>query len=185
MSSGIEILLLAPFLFPALAGSGTAVAGGAAASVVTVSGGSVVTTSAFAAGTTAATPLAAAGGAAVAGSAVLVAGAAGAALLAAQNLQCSYDAALCEYQKRLDAEQAENAAAKLAGDASQARAQKTRVRAAESAELAFLRAGAQRLQKRLDGWPDVDPRLPDGCARLLEEAAQPAPVLRYFRLMEN
>lgn len=193
MSSGIEILLLAPLLFPGIIGAGVTSAGLAAGSTtaasgsVLVSGGSIITTGGFATGgATAAGGTAAggaatgmAGGAAVAGSVILVVGSAAAALLAARYLQSSYENALSSYQQRLDAEKtpiyAANQAHQEAMRAALVKAGKTRVKAAESAELAFLRAGVQKLQKRVSDWPGIDPRVPGACARLLADLESPAP----------
>jgi hypothetical protein len=190
MSSGIEVLVFTSFLFPGLTAGGTSVAAAGAAGAamsgaaggVAVAGSSVVTTSAFATGSLAATGGVAGGaatGAAVLGGAVFVVGAAGAALLAAHHLHSSYQEALGNYNQRIENERTQFQSASRtrheAAGVALLQAQKTRIKAAQLAEFAFLQAGVQRLQKRLDGGPDVDPRLPKACAQLLAALEKPKP----------
>jgi hypothetical protein len=197
MSSGVELLILAPLLIPALLTSGGAATAGVAAAGsvgatggVTVTGSSIVTTSAFSTGSIA-TGGAAGGsvsgvatGAAALGGAVLVVGAAGAALLAAHQLHKSYRAALDEYNQRVESEQAEFREINLIHqkETSQAlfQARKTRVHATESAEITFLLAGTRKLQRRLGDWPDVEPTLPDACSKLIATLEKPDQDLKLL-----
>ena len=155
MSSGIEVLILVPLLLPLVAG-GAVVAGAAVVAPI-------------------------AGRTALAGGAILVGGAAGAALLAAQHLNGVYSDSLEEYQQRLGVEHANVQAAFQAHlgetNTANARVRQTDIKAAESAELAFLRSGAQRIQKRFAGLSDVDPRLPQAGIQLLRELERDSPDL--------
>jgi hypothetical protein len=185
MSSGIEILILAPLLIPGVFGSAATVAvgtgGAAVGGGVAVTGSSIATTGAFATGSIGAAGGTAATGAAVAGGAVMVFGAAAAALLAARHIHTTYQAALSEYNQRLDDEYAEGRqateAGRLATDGALQLVRKTQVQAAEAADVAFLRAGVKRLQKRVEGWPDVDPHLPGACTALLTDLERDQPNL--------